>query len=161
MEAAIAGTPRLFQINVSDGGVPKLPVHQVQVTPEGITGDRQADQEHHGGPRQAICLYALERIVALQEEGHPIFPGSTGENLTVAGLDWAQVIPGARLLLGDGTVVEVTKYTKPCPKIEHSFADGEVDRMAHQAHPGWARVYARVLVPGNIQTGDRIYLLGD
>jgi MOSC domain-containing protein YiiM len=153
--------PRIHQINLSDGGVPKLPVHEAEVTPLGLVGDRQANTKHHGGPKRALCLYALERITALQGEGHPISPGSTGENLTLAGLDWTQVIPGTRLLLGDKVVIEITKYTLPCVKIAGSFAGGDADRIAQEQHPGWARVYAKVLVPGRLHTGDNVYILGD
>jgi MOSC domain-containing protein YiiM len=153
--------PRIHQINLSDGGVPKLPVHKAEATPLGLVRERQANTKHHGGPERALCLYALERITALQDEGHPISSGSTGENLTLAGLDWTQVIPGTRLLLGDEVVVEITKYTLPCAKIAGSFIDGEVDRMAQEQHPGWSRVYAKVLVPGCLHTGDNVYILGD
>jgi MOSC domain-containing protein YiiM len=153
--------PRIHQINISTGGVPKLPVHEAEVTPRGLVGDRQADSKHHGGPERALCLYALERITALQGEGHPISPGSTGENLTLTGLDWAQVIPGTRLLLGGEVVIEITKYTLPCAKIARSFAGGATDRIAQEQHPGWARVYAKVLVPGPVQTNDRVCILGD
>lgn len=153
--------PHIHQINLSQGGVPKLPVPSAEVTPLGLAGDRQNDTEHHGGPERALCLYALERITVLQAEGHPIFPGSTGENLTLAGLDWAQVIPGTRLLLGDDVVVEITQYTLPCAKIAGSFADGAVSRIAQEQRPGWARVYAKVLVGGHVQMGDSVHILGD
>ena len=153
--------PRIHQISISDGGVPKLPVHEAEVTPLGLVGDRQANTKHHGGPMRALCLYALERITALQRQGHPISPGSTGENLTLAGLDWAQVIPGTRLLLGNQVVIEITKYTTPCPKIAESFADGGIERMSQESHPSWARVYAKVLAPGPVQTNDSVCILGD
>ena len=153
--------PHIHQISISDGGVPKQPVPGAQVTHSGLAGDRQLDLKHHGGPQRALCLYTLERIRDLQAEGHPITPGSTGENVTIAGLDWAQVIPGTRLLLGERVVIEVTKYTQPCPAIVGSFAGGAIERMAQAQHPGWSRVYARVLVPGLVKTGDRVYILGD
>jgi MOSC domain-containing protein YiiM len=153
--------PHIHQINISDGGVPKLPVNSARLTPLGLVGDRQANTKHHGGPMRALCLYALERITALQAEGHPITPGSTGENLTFAGLDWTQVIPGTRLLLGNHVVIEITKYTTPCPKISESFAGGEIQRMSQESHPSWARVYAKVLVPGPVQTNDSVCILGD
>ena len=79
---------RIFQLNVSNGGVPKLPVREALLTPDGLEGDRQAHPQIHGGPERALCLYALERILELQAEGHPIYPGSIGENITVCGLDW-------------------------------------------------------------------------
>ena len=64
---------RIFQINVSSGGAPKLPVHAATVTPGGLEGDHQNDRKNHGGPDKALCLYSLERILALQAEGHPTF----------------------------------------------------------------------------------------
>ena len=146
----------IFQINVSNGGVPKLPVHAARVTSLGLEGDQQNDREHHGGPDKALCLYSLERILALQAEGHPIFSGSTGENLTLSGLDWAQLVPGARLSLGDEVAIEITSYASPCPKIVSSFAGGEIGRMSQKQHPGWARLYARVLSAGNICIGDEV-----
>ncbi len=149
----------IFQINVSQGGVPKLPVREAEVTELGLVGDAHNNTKVHGGPTRALCLYSLERILALQAEGHPIFPGSTGENLTLAGLDWDVVAPGVRLRLGNTVEIEVTKYTEPCPKITASFAGGDISRMAQDKHPGWSRVYTRVLTPGRIVTGDKVTLM--
>ena len=64
-------TSRVFQINISDGGVPKLPVQSVEVTADGLAGDRQRNLKYHGGPDRAVCLYSLERLLALQDQGHP------------------------------------------------------------------------------------------
>jgi len=125
----------------------------------GLVGDAHNNTKVHGGPLRALCLYSLERILALQAEGHPIFPGSTGENLTLAGLDWDAVVPGVRLRLGDTVEIEVTKYPEPCPKITASFAGGDISRMAQDKHPGWSRVCARVLTPGSIRVGDKVTLL--
>jgi MOSC domain-containing protein YiiM len=65
------------------------------------------------------------------------------------------------LLLGDDVVVEVTRYTLPCAKIAGSFIDGETGRIAQEQHPAWARVYAKVLIPGPVQIGDSVCILGD
>ncbi len=75
--------PHVHQISVSDGGVPKLPVLEATVSDKGVDGDRQRNLKFHGGPDRAVCLYSLELIERLQDEGHPIDPGSSGENLTV------------------------------------------------------------------------------
>jgi MOSC domain-containing protein YiiM len=152
----VAEQAHIFQINRSDGGVPKWPVREGQVTSLGLEGDGHNDTVHHGGPERALCLYALERIVDLQAEGHPIYPGSTGENVTLVGLEWAQLVPGTRLRLGEEVVIEITLYTTPCPKIAASFAEGRIRRIAQEAHPGWSRVYARVLSAGRIGVGDRV-----
>jgi MOSC domain-containing protein YiiM len=130
------------------------------VTEHGVKGDRQADHKNHGHPEQALCLYAMEVIQRLQAEGHPIGAGSTGENITVAGLNWERIVPGVRLRLGSEVVAEVTGYATPCWKNARWFADGDFERMSHESHPGEARVYARVLKGGALREGDIIVLEG-
>ena len=150
----------IAQISVSpQGGVPKRPVASAIVTELGVEGDTQGDRRHHGGPERALCLFALEHIRALRDEGHAIEPGSIGENLTVEGLDWERIVPGARLELGDHVLIEVTRYTSPCFKIKASFRGGDCARVSQKTHPGWSRVYARVLRAGDIKQGDQVRLL--
>ncbi len=149
--------PRIFQINAStEGGVPKRAVREAQIDALGIVGSRVAHPEDHGGPERALCLYSLERILALQAEGHPLFPGSIGENITTVNLDWEQIGLGACLKLGDQVVIQVTRYTSPCETIAASFVGGHYDRISQKRYAGWSRVYARVLQPGQIRVGDRI-----
>lgn len=146
----------IFQINASDGGVPKRPLRHADVAQLGLTEDDQTDREHHGGPDRAVCLFSLERIVALQAEGHPIYPGSIGENVTVTGVDWAALQPGTRLRLGDEVVLEVTSYAVPCRNIQGSFVGHKYGRVSQTTNPGWARAYARVLRTGQIRVGDKV-----
>lgn len=148
----------LHSINTSGGGVPKLPRPWAQVRLGGLEGDRQDDRRFHGGPDRAVCLYSLDLIEALQGEGHPIVPGSIGENLTLHGLDWTAVRPDARIEVGDA-VLEVTKATSPCRKIAPSFSGEEFTRVSQKVHPGWSRFYARVLQEGLVTTGDRVVLI--
>lgn len=148
----------IFQINASQGGVPKLPVDWGEVTSNGLVGDKQRHTQVHGGPQAALCLYSLERIQALQAEGHPIYPGAVGENLTIAGLDWEKVVPGARLRLGNEVLIEVTRYTTPCNEIAGAFLNQQINRILQDKHPGWSRVYARVLQGGTIFPGDKVRL---
>ncbi|MDE3050208.1 MAG: MOSC domain-containing protein, partial [Nitrospirota bacterium] len=89
--------PHVHQINVSDGGVPKRPVREARVTERGLEGDRQRNLKVHGGPDRAVCLFSLELLERLQDEGHPIDAGSSGENLTLAGLEWELIRPGVVL----------------------------------------------------------------
>jgi MOSC domain-containing protein YiiM len=154
-------SPHIFQISISNGGVPKLGIHQAEVVSLGLAGDQHRDTQHHGGPERAVCLYSLERILALQGEGHPVYPGAMGENLTLSGLDWSQIAPGTHLRLGNEVQVEVTKYTTPCENLVNSFKDGNFNRVHQSKHPGWSRVYARVLQGGSIRVGDgvRSYLM--
>ncbi len=76
------------------GGVPKHGVERIEVGWSGAMGDRQGDRRHHGRPFQALCLWSADTIAALRAEGHPIEAGLAGENVTVAGIDWAAVRPG-------------------------------------------------------------------
>jgi MOSC domain-containing protein YiiM len=121
---------------------------------DGVAGDRQEDLQFHGGPDRAVCLYSADLIEALNGEGHPIAPGSIGENLTLAGIDWEQMRPEVRLEIGD-VVLEVTKATTPCSKIAGAFREGAFARVSHKLHPGWSRFYARVLNEGVVSVGDR------
>lgn len=147
---------RVFQLNVSPGGVPKRAVPRAALTPLGLDGDAVRHPGVHGGPDRALCLYALERILALQEEGHPVLPGSLGENVTTVGLDFEALQPGDRLALGPDALVEVVSYTTPCRTIAGSFYDRAYGRVSHKTHPGWSRVYARVLLGGTLEPGQPI-----
>ena len=144
----------IFQINVSQGGVPKVPVRLVEVQTDGITTDKQKNRRHHGGPNKALCLYSLEHILALQEEGHPIYAGATGENLTVSGVDWEKMAVGSRWSIGREVVIEITSFAVPCKNIRASFVDEVFTRISQKTHPGWARVYGKVLQEGAISVGD-------
>ena len=146
----------IHQINVSGGGVPKLPVPEAEVTVNGVSGDRQRDRRVHGGPERAVCLFSLEVIESLRTEGHPIAPGTVGENVTLSGLDWTLVQPGTRLRLGEGVLLEVTRYTAPCTNIRASFRDEDFSRISVKLHPTESRVYTRVLAPGRIRAGDMV-----
>ena len=149
---------RLAHINKSAGGVPKVEVFTALITLRGVEGDRHADTKHHGGPDRAICLYSLEHIRALQEEGHPIYPGSTGENLTLAGVGWDLLAPGVSLDVGDARLM-VTSYTTPCRTIRESFDGHHISRISQKLHPGWSRVYAKVLHAGVVNVDDDVTLL--
>jgi MOSC domain-containing protein YiiM len=152
-------TGTVVSINRSPGGVPKTPVPRAAVGEAGLEGDGHHDLRAHGGPERAVCIYAVELIEALNRQGHALAPGTIGENLTVRGVPWPEVVPGARLRVG-GALLEVTKYTTPCHKIAAAFADRDFSRVLQERHPGWSRVYARVLEPGEVQIGDSVELLG-
>lgn len=148
-------TGSVAQINASGGGVPKTPVPAGRIGVGGLDGDRQATRRHHGRPWQAICLYSADVIDALAEEGHPIAYGSTGENLTLAGVDWASLRGGLTVRAGTA-LLRLSVPAVPCKKNRDFFRDGDFNRMDHDAHPGWSRWYASVLEPGDVAPGDAI-----
>lgn len=158
LHAAGAGVPTqrgtVAQLSSSGGGVPKSPVDAVEVDFGGVVGDHQANRKHHGRPFQALCLWSADVIDALRAEGHTVHPGATGENITVAGIDWASLRGGARVRIGT-VLCEVSGWATPCRKIDAWFT-GRSDRIDHEQHPGWSRAYAWVLEPGTIRAGDEV-----
>lgn len=152
-----SATGRVVQVSTSGGGVPKRAVARAVVTASGLEGDRQQERRHHGRPWQAVCLWSAEVVADLVAQGHPLGWGSTGENLTLAGLPWSQVRPGVQLLVGSA-LLEVTTHALPCRKNAHWFSDGRFRRIAHEVTPGASRVYARVLVEGVVAPGDSVLL---
>jgi MOSC domain-containing protein YiiM len=152
-------TGSIVSLNRSAGGVPKFPVPRARVTRDGMEGDRQRNRRHHGGPERALCLLGEEVIASLRAEGHPIDVGTTGENVTVRGIPWERVVPGARLALGE-VIVEVTDYAHPCRNIRGSFEDERFARVSPKVHPEASRVYARVLREGELAVGDEVRLEG-
>ena len=149
-------TGEVVQLNVSKGGLPKLPVDAVQVGWRGVEGDSQKTRVHHGRPWQALCLWSLEVIEMLQAEGHPIAPGLAGENITVRGLEWADVRAGVRLRVGT-VLCEISAYALPCYQNTEWFLGGDFERMHHERGPV-SRMYATVLEPGAIAIGDPVVL---
>lgn len=145
-------------IHVSNGGVPKHPLETAAISRTGLAGDRQQDPRHHGGPDRAVVLYSLELIQDLRAEGHPIAPGSIGENLTVTGLDWLALHPGVRLQIND-VVLEITRAAEPCRKLTASFAGGRFSRVSETANPGWSRWCAKVLQEGTVKVDDPVVVL--
>ena len=151
--------PRLVQISVNPkGGVPKHRIAQTHLKTGGVEGDKQREKRFHGGPQRAVCLFSYERIQELQDEGHPIDCGTTGENLTLSGLNWDEIVPGVRLQIGQAQL-EIASYTKPCFKIASSFTDGAFERIWQRRYPGWSRVYARVLQEGLVCEGDAVEVI--
>ncbi len=75
--------------------------------------------------------------------------------MTISGIDWSTIRPGAQLLIGD-VLAEISAWSTPCAKNAQWFADREFRRMDHDLHPGWSRAYAWVREPGTIRTGDAV-----
>lgn len=147
-------------VNVSSGGVPKLPIERAEVGRRGLAGDVQAARVHHGRPWQAVCLWSSEVIDAFAAEGHPIAAGNAGENLTISGLEWASLRAGTIIELGAdpaSTVrLQLSAPAVPCSKNAGWFGDGDFSRMSHDLHPGNSRWYASVLRVGSVAAGDRV-----
>jgi MOSC domain-containing protein YiiM len=148
---------RVFQVSVSNGGVPKRAVREAFVGASGLEGDAVDHPKIHGGPERAVCLFSLEKLLALQAEGHPVFPGAVGENLTLAGVDWDGLREGAEVAVGAAVRLRLTRPVTPCSTIAPYFlGEKGYRRLDPERHPGWSRWYARVLREGPVRTGDSV-----
>ena len=141
---------KLLGIFTSNGGVPKMPVNSAEIRFEGISGDDQNDKKHHGGIMRAICVLENELLVKLQSEGHPIMPGTTGENLLVEGFNLSI---GSKISIGT-VELEVVSAATPCKTISKSFTDGFFNRMSDKKYARETRWYCRVLKEGTIIISD-------
>ena len=102
-----------------------------------------------------LCVFP--RTYPCTSGGRPsIDVGTAGENVTVEGIDWDRVVPGPGCASAKRLTLEVASFTTPCKTIRESFIDGEFVRISHKLHPGWSRVYTRVLSEGEIRAGDSV-----
>ncbi|MEA2621095.1 MAG: hypothetical protein QOH61_5 [Chloroflexota bacterium] len=152
-------TGRVLSVNVSPGGLPKLPIERAWVGRMGVEGDRHNDDTDHGGPLRAVCLFGIEIIERLQSEGHPLVAGSVGENLTTTGIEWSTLPAGTRVRVGERLLLEIVKPAMPCDTQRPNFIRGEFKRISIKLFPSDSRMYARVLEEGDVRAGDAVELL--
>jgi MOSC domain-containing protein YiiM/SAM-dependent methyltransferase len=153
----------VVSVSANTGGVPKPPVDSAHVGPLGLDNDAHTEPVPvHGGPDQAVCLYAQEPIERVRADGHQAFPGAFGENLTLVGIDWSALAAGDRLLIGEGEAaleLELTKPTTPCETIAHWFIERRIARISAKVHPDDTRWYAQVLREGEVRPWMPVRLL--
>ena len=64
--------------------------------------------------------------------------------------------PGDGLRIGEAVLLELVSYTSPCKFNAQWFVGGEFNRISQKKHPGWSRLYARVLAEGVVRPGDAV-----
>lgn len=141
--------PTVISINVSNGGVPKLPVEQVYVSQSGLEGDEHNHEKHYR-PTQAVCIQDIEQLNALSELGYPLGPGTAGENLTVKNLYVNSLPVGTILEFSGGLILEITRCRPTCyvmDQIHPKLKEDATDRHG---------MYAKVNQPASLSVGERI-----
>jgi MOSC domain-containing protein YiiM len=155
----------VVQINISPGGLPKLPVSKGLVSPLGIEGDVHAHPKIHGGPRKAVLLIAAEVVEDLAARGYPVFYGALGENLTTRGIPIRDLRIGDRLRAGHA-LLEITQPRGPCTALDiygeslkTEIYDARVKALDPES-PRWGMsgFYARVIEGGVVRVLDTILL---
>ena len=135
---------------------PKAPmevVDHVEVTVDGgIHGDfRGAIKPGGRGRRQVTLLERGDWDAAMAEVGHNLPWQDRRANLLVDGLDLPQ-LPGARLRIGESVILEITRETDPCERMEALAAGLKAALL-----PDWrGGACTRVIAGGHIAVGDAI-----
>jgi len=157
VEAICTGTARPFN-GAELSAIAKRPREgAVQVLPDGLAPDEQADRSVHGGAEMALHLYPLDHHAWWRGQigNHAALdePGGFGSNLAVAGLTEDMVHIGDRFRLGT-SLIEVSQPRQPCWKIDHRFGHkGMVARIVSTGRCGW---YFRVIESGDVTAGDSL-----
>ena len=150
-------TPAGWKPGVTDVGViaglarharpkaPMEPIDRAEITPElGIRGDARGARKPGGSGRRQVTL--IERgdwDAAMAEVGRDLPWWERRCNVAVDGFDLPQA-PGALLRLGADVVLEVTRFTDPCARME-ALAPGLFAALL----PDWrAGVCSRVIQGG-------------
>lgn len=157
IEAVCTGTARPFHGAELSAFAKRPREGVVQIHPEGLAPDEQADRTVHGGPEQALHLYPLDHHAWWRGEigDHRALdePGGFGSNLAVRGLTEDNVHIGDRFMCGTA-LIEVSRPRAPCWKIEHHFErKGMVAAIVRTARCGW---YFRVIETGEVAAGDSL-----
>ena len=134
----------------------------VKVHRNGVVGDVVSDTKHHGGPDQAVYVFAREDLDLWGERiGLELRDGQFAENLTTEGIDVNEAEIGERWRIGS-VVLEVCHIRTPCNDFKNwvGLVGGDnkawVKRFSLEARPG---PYLRVLEEGVLQAGDEIEVI--
>jgi MOSC domain-containing protein YiiM len=123
----------------------------VMIDAEGLVGDAICNRKHHGGVDQAVYLEGSASLDWWASQfGHPVEPGTFGENLVIEGLDNRDVAVGDRFMTGE-VILEATSCRIPCATFAARMNDPKfVKRYTRAARAG---IYCRVISNGIVEAG--------
>ncbi len=141
---------RVKAISISkERGTQKYNVGAAQLKADfGIEGDAHAGNWH-----RQVSLLAEESIEKMRAKGASVKEGDFAENITTEGIDLQSLTIGSKLRLGPVAEVEITQFGKKCHSgciIFQQIGDCIMPRES---------VFAKVIKPGRIKTGDTIEVL--
>lgn len=141
---------RVLAVCVGPGGIPKHPVEAAEVVELGLAGDAHRFP-YHGGAHRAVCLFAIEDYRRLEVDGvRATPPGAYGENLLTDGLDYALLVAGDRLRVGEEVLLEIHDVREPCKTLK------PIDARFPNLMLGRSGFLCRVLRGGLVRPGDAI-----
>lgn len=110
----------------------------------GLEGDA-----HAGSGHRQVSLLAVESIAKMKARGLEVAPGDFAENITTSGVDLVSLPVGSRLRLGEA-LLEVSQIGKVCHSRCTIFEQAGDCVMPREG------IFARILIGGNVRTGDPI-----
>ncbi|MFN8257456.1 MAG: MOSC domain-containing protein [Bacteroidales bacterium] len=140
-------------------GIYKKPVmHSIFLGENDVSKDNVIDRKHHGGKDKACYIFSVEHYNYWKK----IYPeldwdwGMFGENLTVSGLDEANLFIGDILKVGEA-VVQVSQPRQPCFKLGVRFGNQAIVKQFVKY--GYSGAYLRIIEKGNVNTGDKLEII--
>ena len=138
--------PQVYRISISEKkGERKTNVDRVLLDCQsGILGDA------HGTTERQVSLLPIESFSKLESPDLTINPGDFAENITTQGFDFSSISIGTKLKIGPFVRLEIIQIGKECHEdciIRQKVGDCIMPREG---------VFARVLDPGEVKTGDLI-----
>jgi MOSC domain-containing protein YiiM len=114
----------------------------------GLSGDA------HAGTEKEVSILAQNRVDELSKKTSLSFPpGAFAENLLIAGMDQAEMLPGKRLKVGKA-ILQITQIGKEAG-IQHTY-----HYQGFSLLPRFG-IFAQVIESGIIKNGDEVELLMD
>ncbi|MAQ73556.1 MAG: hypothetical protein CMD49_04550 [Gammaproteobacteria bacterium] len=137
----------------------KKPVDgEVEITENGIIGDKQADLSVHGGFEKAVYAYSYSHYKSWSEqmgEDYSNDYGLVGENLTIDDFDEKNLYIGDEVTISN-CILKITQPRIPCFKLGIKMNDRKFPQLFSQS--GNVGAYMKVLTPGKISKGDEIII---
>lgn len=140
-------------------GIYKYPVSKpIVLETEDVKNDHVIDRRVHGGADKACYAYSFDHFSFWKN----LYPnvdfhyGIFGENLTVEGLNEADILVGDVFQIGE-VLVQVTQPRQPCFKLGVRFGSQKMIRQFVDS--GFPGVYFRIIKEGQVKTGDDFKLL--
>ena len=123
-----------------------------------VLKDTVIDRKHHAGINKACYLFSADQYPYWKK----MYPeldwdwGMFGENLTIKGLNEADIRIGDIFKIGNA-LVQVSQPREPCYKLGIRFGNQEILRQF--IDHGFPGTYVRILEEGEVQRSDELILV--
>ena len=140
-------------------GIFKYPVDTpLRLGKTDVDRDTVIDRKHHAGINKACYLFSADEYDFWKKQ-YPELDwdwGMFGENLTVKGLNEAEIRVGDIYTIGTAKV-EVSQPREPCYKLGVRFEDQKIlKKFIKRGRPG---TYVRIVEEGEVAVGDSVKLV--